>query len=284
VVLADGSVVECDADRDADLFWALRGAGSSAPGVVTWLRFATVRQSAMTAFRLTWPADAAAAVVAAWQDWAPDAPDEVAAGLLISATGDREPVVNVFGTTSGQAVDLGIEPASSVRVEGSYRDAKREFAGFDVHGLGGPVEGYTFSTSQFHDQSLPPATIEAWIDQLYLDPAPGVTRMLDLMPMGGAYNRVPAEATAFVHRSDRFLLKAGTVVSANGRIQAAQQWVRSFRDLARLDGTGRAYQNFPDPSLDDAAYFGDNLRRLRRVQRGYDPDGVLTPARPGTAG
>ena len=42
VVLADGRVVDCDGEREADLFWALRGAGAAGFGVVTELRFATV--------------------------------------------------------------------------------------------------------------------------------------------------------------------------------------------------------------------------------------------------
>jgi FAD/FMN-containing dehydrogenase len=39
VVLADGSVIECDENRDPDLFWALRGAGGGNFGVVTCLVF-----------------------------------------------------------------------------------------------------------------------------------------------------------------------------------------------------------------------------------------------------
>ena len=45
-------------------------------------------------------------------------------------------------------------------------------------------------------------------------------------------------------------------------------------------GTGRAYQNFPDPELDDQqrAYYGDNLERMHRVRVGYDPAGILSPS------
>lgn len=42
VVLADGRIIECDEDRDAELFWGLRGAGGGQFGVVTSLVFATV--------------------------------------------------------------------------------------------------------------------------------------------------------------------------------------------------------------------------------------------------
>jgi FAD/FMN-containing dehydrogenase len=75
VVLADGRVVDCDEQRHADLFWALRGAGAGQFGIVTSLAFATVPAPATTTFHLVWPARDAAAVIEAWQDWAPDAPD-----------------------------------------------------------------------------------------------------------------------------------------------------------------------------------------------------------------
>jgi FAD/FMN-containing dehydrogenase len=42
-------------------------------------------------------------------------------------------------------------------------------------------------------------------------------------------------------------------------------------------GSGGAYQNFPDPDLDDwaHAYYGTNLDRLVRVKAAYDPDDVF---------
>jgi len=55
VVLADGSVVTCDEQRDADLFWALRGAGGGQFGVVTSLVFAAVPSPSARRFELTWP-------------------------------------------------------------------------------------------------------------------------------------------------------------------------------------------------------------------------------------
>ena len=85
VVLADGTVVECDEHQEPDLFWALRGAGGGQFGVVTRLTLRTVPAPATTTLHLRWPHQAAAAVIDAWQAWAPDAPDELAASLLVTA-------------------------------------------------------------------------------------------------------------------------------------------------------------------------------------------------------
>src|SRR5262245_35238277 len=90
VVLADGRVVECDDDQDQQLFWALRGAGSGNFGVVTSLVFRTRPATSATNFHLTWPYSRAASVVDAWQTWAPVAPDELYASLLLTADGEVE--------------------------------------------------------------------------------------------------------------------------------------------------------------------------------------------------
>ena len=87
VVLADGRVVECDEHHDRELFWALRGAGGGHFGVVTSLVFHTLPAPSTTVFHLVWPPAAAAAVVQAWQAYAPDAPEEFDATLRLTAIG-----------------------------------------------------------------------------------------------------------------------------------------------------------------------------------------------------
>ena len=93
-------------------------------------------------------------------------------------------------------------------------------------------------------------------------------RELDFSPWGGAYNRVPADATAFAHRDARFLLKLAVVldpgVPPHGLAESAWELVRPW-------GTGGAYVNFPDPELPDpaTAYWGANRERVLEVKRRY---------------
>jgi FAD/FMN-containing dehydrogenase len=270
VVLADGRVVECGLDREPELFWALRGAGGGQFGVVTSLVFATVPEPRATRFELCWPEAAAADVIAGWQDWASEAPDDVTANLSLVAEPGHPLRVVVFGAALRQAepalalleslaVRAGIRPQIRHHVM-TWRDLKRSFADPEP-----PGAILTVSRSEFFSRPMPASAVAALIGGL-TSGTPPIRRELNFTAMGGAYNRVPADATAFVHRAERFLLEH---VARDG-----DQWLDRSWALAHALASGRVYPNFPDPDLDDwaTAYHGGNAERLRAVKRSYDPE------------
>ena len=270
VVLADGRVVDCDLDRDPELFWALRGAGGGQFGVVTSLVFATVAEPRATRFELRWPEAATVDVVAGWQGWAAGAPDDVTANLSLVAEPGHPLRVVVFGAAlrdaepatvllESLAVRVGVRPEIRHQVL-TWRDLKRSFAGPESYGA-----APTVSRSEFFSRPMPASAVVPLIDELASGAAPG-RRELNFTAMGGAYNRVPADATAFVHRSERFLLDH---VACDG-----DRWLDRSWALAHAFASGRVYPNFPDPDLDDwaTAYHGGNAERLRAVKRSYDPE------------
>jgi FAD/FMN-containing dehydrogenase len=278
VVLPDGRIVGCDEQHDPDLFWAVRGAGAAGFGVATSFAFRSVPAPPATSFRLTWPHTAAAALIGAWQDWAPEAPTELAASLLLTPTG-----VHLFGAYIGgeaEAVALldqlvagaGGEPAASDTVHLPYRETKRYLA---EHGPGGLDERWlSYSKSEYFRESLPADAIAALVEHYASAPRDGEARALDLTPWGGAYARVPADATAFVHRDARFLLKHEVAVDpAAGDGDAARRWLARSWEIVHPYGTGGSYPNFPDPDLPDEprAYYGANLERVRRVLDAVEP-------------
>jgi FAD/FMN-containing dehydrogenase len=288
VVLADGRVVDCDVHHDEELFWALRGGGAAGFGVVTSLAFKTLPAPPATTFHLVWPHIHSAAVVDAWQHWSPAAPDEMAASLLVTASGepDRPPVVNVFGAMLGSESEtpdllgqlvarVGTDPASASRLQMPYRDAKRHLA---EHGPADeqPEDAHPFSKSEFFRRPLPGEAVAALVEGLSRERVPGQSRELDFTPWSGAYNRVPADATAFVHRSELFLLKQAVVIDSGATSterEAAEGWLARSWASVHPWGSGGVYPNFPDPELDDPAhaYYGTNYDRLVRVKERYDP-------------
>jgi FAD/FMN-containing dehydrogenase len=93
---------------------------------------------------------------------------------------------------------------------------------------------------------------------------------------GGAINRVPPGATAFVHRSAIAGVQwscswyAGAPASV---VADAQGWLSATAGAVGPYVEG-AYQNYIDPTLADweQAYYGSNLPRLVRIKQRVDPD------------
>jgi FAD binding domain len=275
VVLPGGRVVACDEQHDPDLFWALRGAGSEGFGVATSFAFRTVDAPPTISFLLTWPHAAAVALIDAWQSWSPDTPDALAASLLLTGGG-----VHLFGAMAGAEADpvalleafcgrAGTDPAASDVAQLSYRETKSRLV--DLGPGEGEEGGRALCKSEYFDGPIPADAIAALVRHFAAAPDPAVARGLDFSPWAGAYNRVPADATAFVHRTDRFLLKHEAIVGTGGDLEAARRWLTGSWEITHPSGTGRAYQNFPDPGLPDEerAYLGANLERVRQVRARY---------------
>jgi FAD/FMN-containing dehydrogenase len=270
VVLADGSVVDCDHDREPGLFWGLRGAGGGQFGVVTSLRFDTVPEPMTTRIEAHWSDTALEELVAAWQTWAPDAPDELTANLtLVSEPGapvqatlfgactlDEGPTRALLREFVGRA---GVTPTIDLHAGLPYHQLKNTFA--DPRDLPGRAMR---SRSEFFSHSMAHGTLASLMTQFGAPRTRG-RRQLTFLAMGGAYNRVAEDATAFAHRGERFLLEHVA--------DAADSWVDRSWATAHADGAGHVYPNFPDPALSDwaTAYHADNYPRLVAVKNAYDP-------------
>ena len=296
VVLADGRIVTCDEHHDPDLFWALRGAGWLV-GIVTSLVFTPVpAPEATTNAHLVWPFSRAADAIAAWQVWAPDAPDELAVSLKVTAEAGGEAAVDVYAAHTGDAAaaeslltDLveraGMDPVASSREVLSFPGTRRFWAT-----LGQAERTATddtilepvclFAKSEFFRRPLPPEAIGGLLETFGSESASGLARELDFMPWGGAYNRVAQDATAFVHREERFQLKHAVVLPPDAglvdREAASREVARSWASVHPW-GSGRVFQNFVDSELApwSPAYHGPNLDRLLEVKRRYDPEHVF---------
>ncbi|HEX6520893.1 MAG TPA: FAD-binding oxidoreductase [Streptosporangiaceae bacterium] len=272
VVLPDGSVVDCDHDHEPDLFWALRGAGGGQFGVVTGLRFDTIPEPMTTRIQAHWPGIAVKELAAAWQAWAPDAPDELTVNLTLEAEPGAPVHASLFGASTleeattrellqdfiGQA---GATPAIELRTGLPFHHLKHTFADLDPRDRPGRTVRIR---SEFFSQAMSDRTLASLLTQLG-DPRTMGRRQLTFTAMGGAYNRVAADATAFAHRGERFLLEHIA--------DAADPWADRSWATAHADGSGRVYPNFPDPALDDwaAAYHAGNYPRLAAVKNAYDP-------------
>jgi FAD/FMN-containing dehydrogenase len=301
IVLADGRILECDEHHHDDLFWALRGAGAGNFGVVTSFEFRTVPAPEATNVHLSWPFSLAVPVIDAWQEWAPRGPDELAASLKVTTTGDVEqaPSVDVYAAVLGSDADatalaadfvarVGSDPARASHRHMSFPETRRFWAQLGaIEDLVAEIPEpavteprQVFAKSEFFRRPLPTDAIAALVETFSRGRVAGESRELDFMPWGGAYNRVRPDATAFVHREELFQLKHAAVVDPPApmpEVAAAPRWVsRSWTSVHRW-GSGRVFQNFADRDLDNwaHAYYGTNYDRLVRVKARYDPANVF---------
>jgi FAD/FMN-containing dehydrogenase len=301
MVLADGRVVVCDSERHADLFWAVRGAGAEGFGVATSFAFRTVPAEKLICFRFDWPYSHASDLLVAWQSWAPQAPEQLAASLLLNAPADleRAPFVTLFGAMSAaeeqttQLLDelivrVGTEPASGSLEQLASGAAKRYLM---EHAPGAEPSGsepkapLALIKSEFFRRPLTREAITALLDNFATKRVSGQARELDFTPWGGAYNRPGPQATAFVHRDELFLLKHTVTLPAEASADEhdlARRWLARSWELVHPFGTGGVFPNFPDPDLVDAAraYHGSNHDRLIHIKAKHDPE-ELSPLRAG---
>lgn len=266
VVLADATVVDCDHDRHPDLFWSLRGAGGGQFGVVTSLRFDTVPEPLTTRIGARWSGVALEDLVAAWQAWAPNDPDELTVNLTLESEPGVPARATLFGACTleeGPTRELLREftdRAFELHASLPYHRLKQTFAEPDPRDL---PERAVRTRSEFFSHGLSDHTLASLLSQFNAKRTEG-RRQLTFTAMGGAYNRVAEHATAFAHRGERFLLEHIG--------EPADPWVDRSWATAHADGSGRVYPNFPDPALDDwaAAYHAGNYRRLVAVKNAYD--------------
>jgi len=276
VVTADGRRRRVDARTEPDLFWALRGGGGSfAIVTAVHLRVRHVRRAAW--FFASYPASAREEVLAVWDELAPGAPDALTSICTLTGTS-----ASAFGQYLGSESALRRLVAPLARIGGvrfaagtsDFLALQRRWAGCsegESVAACRSVARTTFDASSVYvAERLSAPGRRAFVD------ATGTGATLVLDAYGGAINRVPRAATAFVHRDVRFsvqILSYAPIVTARGRVRRARAHVAPH-------GNGGAYQNYADLDLRHPrrAYYGANLRRLREIKAAVDPERRFTTA------
>ncbi len=286
IVTADGELRTVDEHTDADLLWALKGGGGGNFGIVTQFTFRVHPVPATAAyFEVAWPWSSADEAIAAWQAWAPHATDDVTSILHLDA--GAPPTITANGQYLGPRADVPGLIRSLLDIPGARQTADLELsylalqlllAGCDrlsvsqCHTVGAgpdgrlPREAFN-AKSDYVSSPLTGAGRAAMIDAAE---APGAGALL-CDGYGGAVNRVDPAATAFVHRDDLFCIQ----YYGDGGSSA---WIDQAWTKMRPHVSGRAYQNYIDPTLAgwQQAYYGQNLTRLESTRQRIDPSHYFT--------
>jgi FAD/FMN-containing dehydrogenase len=280
VVTADGRVRDVSVGEHADLLWASRGGGGGNFGIVTSFRFAVHPVGPVSTFAVEWPWSDAARALAAWQDWAPDAPGGLFSVFSLAAAAGGTPTVRAVGQYLGPSSTLdGLlrpltaagAPTRVATVDRDWLTSTRYWGGSDTRSTFAAASDYAF-------RPLTAAGIRALLDGVEArtrGPAGAISVLLD--SYGGAIRRTPAGGSAFAHRRALFSLQELASWAPGGPAAANLAWLRTLHASLRPHLSGFAYLNYIDPAQRDwqRAYYGASLRRLQAVKRKYDPRRVF---------
>jgi FAD/FMN-containing dehydrogenase len=289
LITADGKLVTCNKRENSDLFWALRGGGGGNFGISTSYKFVTHPVSDVTLYSLEWDWSDAAKVFAAFQEVMAGAPEDFSARLGMGRPGkpNGKPgpqTINALGQFFGPKADLValLDPALTVAKPKTQLIARRTFWQAKNYFFATTPIGYYETKSAYAHQPLSGHGIETLINSI--DRWPGSTNGdgagMAMFLSGGAINRVPADATAFVHRSDFAVIALETTWTKEDPSSVSKRgldWIEGMYDALRPDVSSFAYQNFIDRAQPNwqHAYYGSNFARLKEIKRRHDPDDVF---------
>jgi hypothetical protein len=277
VVDAEGRILRVAEDEHPDLLWALRGAGGAGLGVVTKLRYRLNEVPAtMVGGFISWPVEQAESVLRMYRELYADRDDDRLA-LCVLLGADPAPEISLYGLYVGPPEE-GAKALAPVRSFGKpSADNFGELTYPDLmHALGEEIPyglQSRWTGGYFRNPGPDDDAIGTMLEAFARMPSAYSMIRFDLLA-GGAVARVPAGATAFVHRSPVHYVSVISLWQEDSDTAANVSWADDLAGALRPHLTGEVYQNYADTGLADwaGAYYGANYPRLQQVKRAYDPD------------
>jgi FAD/FMN-containing dehydrogenase len=281
IVTADGRHQRVDAEHEPELFWAIRGGGGNF-GVVTRIQFRLNPMPHFTGGILVLPATpetiagfAAASLVA---------PDELS---TIGNVMPAPPLPFLAPEHHGQLVIFAM-----IAFAGDDEAAKRAIAPF--RSLAKPLAdmvkpGPYVAMYPPEDPNYRPTAVARtmFVDTVgietattiyeFLSSSDATIRVAQLRALGGAMARVPADATAFAHRSKPMLVNVAAFYQGDAEREVRRTWVSKFASAMqpRDDGAYVGFLTDDGEARIHSAYPGGTWERLAGIKRRYDPTNLF---------
>lgn len=282
VVLADGSVVQTDAEREPDLFWALKGGGGNF-GIVTQFTFRCHPATAVLAGPVLYDIGDAADVLRWYREFVPAQPDELGiwyglvtvppgppfpeelhlrktAALVLTQAGEEESdalrEARAFGTPLMDGVGPMPVPVWNTAFDPVYS------AGDQWYWRGDFVEEISDDAIEVHLQFH--ETVPTWKSTMHM------------YSIDGAASRVGNDETAWGYRHAKWAQVVAGVDPDPANAEAITEWCRAYSDALKPYVLAGGYSNFAMDEPDRVrGMYGANYDRLARVKAQYDPDNVF---------
>lgn len=292
LVTPDGRLLAASPDEHSELFWALRGGGGNF-GVVIDFDFIAQPISTVQFGTVTYRLDDAGALITRWRDAMRAAPDQLSSTLALppARSADEEPCGFVLlcyadGTDAGEAGEADIDAAIDPLVElGTVTMAEiTECSYSEILENAVRPSGFRLVTRNALVSRLDDDVI-AEICRLHSAAIPTAVAVRSL---GGAFARVPNDATAFAHRDAEAMIVVLLMLPDTATDAEVSDALIPWQALSRRGiGTYINFQGSATASDVAAAYPPATYARLAAVKAAYDPENRfarnhnITPARSG---
>ncbi|GAB3150247.1 hypothetical protein GCM10027058_14170 [Microbacterium neimengense] len=270
VVTADGELVRASASENADLFWAVRGAGANFGAVVSF-EFEAHPVSERVGFAmLAFVPDDLTAFLEGWGEAIESADPTVTGTLMMGPAAPGAPaVVQALILVDEHDPDTVVErlqpfarlaPMANQSVQMLPYAALLELpvGGEQQHGQGEPRGHSGLVRHLDHDVAVK-------ITRLLSSGAPFI---LSIRSAGGAVANVAADAAAYGWRDANFLL----AMLGGGSEELEERWA----DLVpAMEGMYLSFETDTGPEVLARAFPPAHLSRLRRLKALWDPTGLF---------
>lgn len=280
MVLADGSVVTVNADRNTDLFWAIRGGGGNF-GVVTSFTFQAHPVKTVFGGPTLWPIERTEEIMEWYNGFIQSAPDDINGfiatmvipgppfpenlhnkkfcGIVWCYTGDMGKTDEVFMPI------LAKKPVFSHVGEMPYPAIQSLFDGLFPPGM-----QWYWRADFFND--LGPEIRRQHLKYGSIIPTP--LSQMHLYPISGAASRVGRSDTPWAYRDAKY---AGVYIGVDPSPDNAAKitaWCKGYYEALHPHSAGGAYSNF---MMDEGqervkASYRHNYDRLVMIKSQYDPE------------
>jgi FAD/FMN-containing dehydrogenase len=276
IVTVDGRVLHLTETENADLFWAIRGGGGNF-GVLTGFEFVPQRVTTVHAGMIMYAPDDVPGVLRGWVDAHREGPEELNSTLVFfPELGDPMPPAGLMGLVCYAGADeaaaaAAFAPLLSLGTVRMSQIDEKPYA--DVLEEAHPPPGVRAMASNTLVERVDDRVVDA-VDRFYAGGTTG--RMMFVRALGGAMNRVAADATAVAHRNVEALVLGGLFASEETSDAEMLERLQPFEEFHGL-GVG-SYPGFVATNLPgdvERIYPPATLARLREVKRTHDPDNVF---------
>ncbi|KAF8633808.1 hypothetical protein AX15_001249 [Amanita polypyramis BW_CC] len=305
VVLANGTQKTISAQKNSDLFWAMRGAAPSF-GITTAINVQTKpAPSSTTVFQYQWnmkPLEAAKAALAFQQYVETNIPTQFGAELVFGKgnalgelsfglTGGWYGPENQFNAVIAPYLAKVRQPDSTKFKVGSYIESVEYLGGLGTLDTSSPDSSDTFYVKSLITPTaslIPEAAFYAFMKYIANQGfQTNLNWFVEMDLYGGTnsfVNTVPEDATAFGNRDAlwnfQFYASSPTFKPPypSSGFSFLDNMVKTITSNSPSNWQIGAYPNYPDLNLTDwqHLYYGSNYPRLKSVKQKYDPHHVFT--------